>query len=135
MIYVGGEQDCVYCAERCMSTIKKVVPCDFQALLLSSRQAFFHWPDFSTTFASLTSVEMTWGVCFIGNDNSPLFFCCQCSCDIYYQIFSKVNLCTSASIFILSPSVNLPAKSSAARGFSRRCWIVRFRGLAPKAGS
>jgi len=49
--------------------------------------------------------------------------------------FSNVNLCAFASIFILSPSVNFPASSSVARRFSSRCWIVRFRGLAPKAGS
>ena len=45
--------------------------------------------------------------------------------------FSKVNLWAVASIFILSPSANWPAKSSVARGFSSRCWIVRFSGLAP----
>ena len=45
--------------------------------------------------------------------------------------FSNMNLCWLASIFILSPSVNLPANSSVASLFSNRCWMVRFSGLAP----
>ena len=45
--------------------------------------------------------------------------------------FSNSKLCAPASTFITSPSANLPAIISLARGFSSQCCIVRLSGLAP----
>ena len=51
------------------------------------------------------------------------------------SVFAKMKFCPVASTWTVSPSMNLPARSSPASGFSIRCWIVRLSGRAPYDGS
>src|SRR5882724_3945689 len=54
-----------------------------------------------------------------------------------YFAFSKLKSCLDelTSTRIVSPSTNSPERILAARGFSMRCWMMRFSGRAPYAGS